>query len=128
MPFSSRSKQNRNLSSIGVGIVHGPSYISVYNYPVLFFNKRSISRGQTRKKTKRVETNSIGKNINNITKANNSNDDKNSKLMADNDPLDLIVSYKSHLPLTYYSGKQRWSSGSRHSKQSQSADKLHKQS
>ena len=42
-PFSTRSKQNKNLNQIGASIVHGPSYISVYNYPVLFFNKRSIS-------------------------------------------------------------------------------------
>ena len=52
-PFSQRSKINKNLTSIGAGIVNGPSYISVYNYPVLFFNKRSTSRGQTRRRTKR---------------------------------------------------------------------------
>lgn len=91
-PFSQRSKINKNLTSIGAGIVNGPSYISVYNYPVLFFNKRSTSRGQTRRRTKRQAeaTSSPPKHSNNYTV--NLNETNISKYVTDNDPLDQIVS------------------------------------
>lgn len=122
-PFSSRSKQNKNLNSIGAGITNGPSYISVYNYPVLFFNKRSTSRGLTRRRTKRQTeaTSSPPKHSNNYTV--NMNETNISKCVTDHDPLDQIVSKVHFILIANSTGKQRKLLSNRNPKESKSREK-----
>lgn len=55
-PLVGTSRQRQaNLSTIGAGIVHGPSYVSIYNNPVLCFSlkKRSLSRAVRVRRVKR---------------------------------------------------------------------------
>jgi hypothetical protein len=115
------------LNSIGTGIINGPSYISVYNYPVLFFNKRSTSRGQTRRRTKRQTevTSSPPKNSNNYTV--NMNETNVSKYVTDNDPLDQIVSRLSLIFMIYSTGKPSRFTGYSNSTNSQLRENIKRQ-
>jgi len=48
-------RNNSNFRTIGAGIIHGPSFINVYNNPVLN-TKRSLSRGgASKRKAKKTQ-------------------------------------------------------------------------